>query len=84
MAKRLLDEFGERGDVLDGLESNIPGSVWHGSLADALVPYKKPLMRIRNHKKEPVRQWADETLEKIDSQIENIRREEKESGFGGL
>ena len=83
-AKRLLDEFGERGDVLDGLESNIPGSVWHGSLADALVPYKEPLMSIRNHKKEPVRQWADETLEKIDSQIENIRREEKESGFGGL
>ena len=84
VTKRLLDEFGERGDVLDGLESNIPGSVWHGSLADALVPYKKPLMSIRNHKKEPVRQWADETLEKIDSQIENIRREEKESGFGGL
>lgn len=82
--KRLLDEFGERGDVLNGLESNIPGSVWHGSLADALVPYREPLMRIRKHKKEPVRQWAVETLEKIDSQIENIRREEKESGFGGL
>ena len=84
VTKRLLDEFGERGDVLDGLESNIPGSVWHGSLADALVPYREPLIRIGKHKKELVRQWADETLEKIDSQIENIRREEKESGFGGL
>ena len=82
--KRLLDEFGERGDVLDGLESNIPGSVWHGSLADALAPYREPLMRIRKHEKEPVRQWADEMLEKIGSQIENIRRKEKESGFGGL
>ena len=82
--KRLLDEFGERRDVRDGLESNIPCSVWHGSLAAALVPYREPLMRIRKHKKELVRQWADETLEKIDSQIENIRREEKESGFGGL
>ena len=80
--RRLLNEFGERGDVLDGLESNIPGPVWHGSLEDGLVPYKEPLMKIRNHEKKLVRRWAAGMLEKIDSQIEDTRRREKENGFG--
>lgn len=78
---RLLDEFGERGDVLDGLESNIPGPVWHGSLEDGLVPYKEPLMKIRNHEKKLVRRWAVGMLKKIDNQIENLRRWERERKF---
>ena len=69
--RRLLDEFGERRDVLEGLESNIPGSVWHGSLEDGLAPYQKPLMKIGDHRKKLVRRWATRMLEKINGQQGN-------------
>ena len=80
VVRRLLDEFGERGDVLDGLESNIPGSTWHGSLEDGFAPYQEPLRKIRNHKKKPVRRWAAGMLGKI----ENLRRREEGRRFDWL
>ena len=63
--KRLLDEFGERDEVLDGLESNINTFTWAGSLSDYFAHYREPLLSIKNHGKGTVRRWAEKMSRKI-------------------
>ena len=63
--KRLLDEFGERDEVLDGLESNINTFTWAGSLSDYFARYREPLLSIKNHGKRTVCRWAEKMSRKI-------------------
>ena len=67
--KRLLDEFGDRHDVLDVLESRINASGWtyHELPAqDRLASYRKALHAIENHDKGTVHRWVGRMLRKID------------------
>ena len=64
--KRLMDEFGERKDVLDGLESNINFSSSLDSDSGHLLRYKKLFQGIENRNKGPVRRWARKILDYID------------------
>ena len=69
LIKRLLDEFGDRHDVLDVLESRINASEWtyHELPAqDRLASYRKALHAIENHNKGNVHRWVGKMLRKID------------------
>ena len=63
--KRLLDEFGEREDILAALSANISAFSGWGSEADHLARYIEPLQSIENHNKGSVRRWAKKTLRHI-------------------
>ena len=63
--KRLLDEYGEQDEVLDGLESSIHTFTWLGSSVEYFARYREPLLSIENHDKKTVRRWARKMLDDI-------------------
>ena len=63
--KRLLDEFGEQDEVLDGLESSIHTFTWSRSSKEYFARYREPLLSIENHDKKTVRRWARKMLDGI-------------------
>ncbi len=76
---RLLDEFGDRDDVLQAIRGNINSySVW-GSPADYFALYEAPLTRLRDdHANAKVRRWAKATLHEIADTSQGIHSEEDE------
>ena len=63
--KRLLDEFGDREDILAALSANISAFSGWGSEANHLGRYIEPLQSIENHDKGLVRRWVKKTLRHI-------------------
>ena len=78
-ARRLLDEFGERGDVLEMLELNI--RYFCGGYKDYIILFREPLRSIADHEKGPVRRWIGKMLRKVDERIEEIRMQDKDRGI---
>lgn len=78
---RLVDEFGERGDVQRALESNIHTYSWLGSSASYYSRYRAPIERLCRHREPSVRRWAEKMLRKVKRSIrrETIRDEEEEA-----
>ena len=77
--RRLLDEFGERVDVLESLESNIRRD-FCGTSRDYIILFREPLRSIKNHDKVPVRRWVRKMLREIDERTEEIRRQDRDEG----
>ena len=76
---RLLDEFGDREDVLHAVGGNIHSYFCWGSPADYFALYEGPLTRLRDeHPKARVRRWASATLREIADATEGIRSQEDE------
>lgn len=78
---RLLDEFGDRDDVRQALESNIHTYSWFGSSADHYARLQEPLKRLRTHPKPKVRRWAEKMCRQVARCItrETRRDEEREA-----
>ena len=76
---RLLDEFGDREDVLRAVGGNIFSYQGWGSPADHYVLYKAPLSRLRDqHPSARVRRWAKGMLREIADMGDAIRSEDDE------
>ena len=75
---RLLDEFGERSDVLQAVERNIDSFGWRGSRASYYAPYKGPLSKLVQHQKPRVNGWARSMLRQLDAMVEAARNEDEE------
>ena len=76
---RLLDEFGDREDVLQAISGNIHSYTVWGSPTTYFALYEAPLSRLRDeHPSAKVRRWARETLRGIAAVSEKIRHEEDE------
>ena len=76
LIKRLIDEFGDRQDVLDALESHMDaskGAVPTVSAQDRFASYRRPLGSIENHAKGTVHRWAGKMLRKITDEIETLK-----------
>ena len=78
---RLVDEFGERGDVRRALEGNIHTYSWSGSSASYYSRYRAPLERLCRHREPRVQEWAEKMLQEVKHWIrrETIRDEEREA-----
>ena len=74
---RILDEFGNRDDVLNALEESIYTFTWSGPVEIYFARYKKPVLNLREHDKEPVRRWARKMLGRIDDEI-HVRKRTRE------
>ena len=67
---RLLEEFGDRRDVQQAVESNIHTLGWWGSQATHLGIYEEPLIQLLKHPKPGLRRWAGRTLGELRTAIE--------------
>ena len=76
--RRLLDEFGDRDDVLKHIEQNIYSFGWAGSLTTYFALYQAPLKTLENHPKGAARRWAKKMLTSIELQISTARDDDDE------
>ena len=75
---RLLDEFGDRKDVLQAVGSNIHNFSWSGSRTTYYAPYKEPLGKLLHHTKPEVRRWAKTMIHQLNDAVANARNEDEE------
>ena len=76
---RLLEEFGDREDVLQAVGSNIRSYLGWGSPTGYFALYESPLSMLRDeHPSARVRRWARATLRELVAASEGIRTEEDE------
>ena len=81
VTSRLVDEFGERGDVRRALEGSIRPNSWSGSLASYYSRYRAPLERLCRHREPRVQEWAEKMLQEVEHWIrrETTRDAEREA-----
>ena len=76
---RLLEEFGDREDVLQAVGSNIHSYFGWGSPTEYFALYEAPLSMLRDeHPSARVRRWAKATVRALAAASEGIRTEEDE------
>lgn len=78
VTQKLLDEFGEREEVLRGIHRNINSYSWTGSRANYYELYKESIRNLLTHKKRQVRDWAKNTLQELDADIASAHAEDEE------
>ena len=78
LTERLLDEFGNREDVLRTLDRNLNSFGWMGSRSNYYALYKEPLRSLEHHPTGAVRRWAKRVWQAFSHQIESARNEDEE------
>jgi DNA-binding transcriptional regulator YiaG len=78
LVKRLLDEFGDREDVLRTLDRNLNSFGWTGSRSNYYALYEEPLRSLEHHPIGAVRRWAKRVWHGFSRQIETVRNEDEE------
>jgi transcriptional regulator with XRE-family HTH domain len=76
--KRLLDEFGDRPDVLSALTRNMYTFGWSGSRTTYFALYDEPLRLLETHPVAQVRRWASKSRNQLQRDIAETRTEEEE------
>ncbi len=76
---RLLDEFGDRDDVLRAIELNVYNFGWWGSVTTYFQQYDRPLDTLTEHPRPEVRRWARSMLRQLHASIEQAGEEEEEA-----
>ena len=76
--RQLIDEFGERPSVLDGIESNIDTYSWTGSRTKYFGQYIDPIGALTDHRIPSVRRWAKRMTRQLRSEIERARDHDAE------
>jgi DNA-binding transcriptional regulator YiaG len=78
VVKRLLDEFGDREDVLHAIVRNMNTFGWTGSRKAYYALYEEPLRGLERHPIGAVRRWAKKMPHAFSQAIEATRIEEEE------
>jgi hypothetical protein len=78
IVRRLLDEFGNRDDVLRELVSNMYTFGWTGSRTSYYRLYEQPLHTLETHPIGAVRRWAKKMLASLSRKIDAAHNEDEE------
>ena len=76
--RRVIDEFGERTDVLDAIGCNIDTYSWRGPVTDYYERYVEPIGGLTAHRIPAVRRWAQHMTGVLRSRIAEARDKEAE------
>lgn len=76
--RRLIDEFGDRPDVREGIESNIGTYRWVGSRTKYYKQYVEPIRGLTAHPIPAVRSWAGRMAAKLQEAIEHVHDQDEE------
>jgi len=79
---RLLDDFGDRKDVLDALAANMMTFIWSGSLVPYFEQYKAPLEALLKHHRPSVVAWARRQLDAQRQAVAKEQSRDAEQEFG--
>lgn len=79
---QLLDDFGDRQDVLSALTGNMMSFSWQGSLVPYYEQYVEPLRALVNHHRPSVVAWAKRQLEAQAHYIRQEQSRDDEREFG--
>ena len=80
--RRLLDQFGDREDVLEGARASIFTFSWVGSLVDYFARHLRPLQALRDHPVPRVARWAKRTGRQLEQEIERVKSRDYEREAG--
>jgi transcriptional regulator with XRE-family HTH domain len=75
---RLLNEFGDRGDVQSSLMRSMHTFGWSGSLTTYYVLYEEPLRSLFEHPLGALRRWAKIAHTQMRNQVEAAKRDDDE------
>ena len=75
---RLVGEFGECSNVLNGIDHNITNFSWTGSLTRYYDQYIKPLSALTDHQFPAVRHWTKRLISQLQARIEQAREQDAE------
>ena len=79
MTKRLIDEFGDREDVLRAITRNMHTFGWSGSSQEPyLAMYLEPFRGLANHPIGAVRRWAARSMAQLEKMMSAAREQEDE------
>ena len=78
ITRRLLKEFGDRDEVLQGLSRNMHTFSWWGSRTTYYALYQVPFAELLNHPIAKVRRWTKQALRQLSTNIEDARNEDEE------
>ena len=78
VTNRLLTEFGDRDDVLQGIRQNMVTFSWTGSLTTYFARYEAPFRELLDHPLAKVRHWARRTLSWLNEEIRKARDDDEE------
>ncbi|HZP08827.1 hypothetical protein [Methyloceanibacter sp.] len=78
IVKRLLNDFGNRDDVLNALFSNMHTFGWSGSRTTYYALYEEPLRGLENHPIGAVRRWAKKMSLQMRRAVDAARDEDEE------
>ncbi len=78
VTRRLLDEFGDRENVLNGINRNIYSYGWSGSRTKYFELYELPFKELENHPVKRVRIWAQQILHQLGLEKAAARDEDEE------
>lgn len=73
---RLLDEYGDRKEVIGGLDANMNTFQWTGSIIPLLEDKVSALTPLLTHHHESVREWSRLSIESLKKEIEIQRNNE--------
>jgi hypothetical protein len=82
IVRDLLDEFGDRQDVLSALSNNMMTFCEWGSLVPYHKQYQKPLQNLLSHHRPSVAAWARSQLEIQERFVRNEVSRDEEKEFG--
>ena len=75
---RLIEEFGDRENVLKGLKRSIYSFSWIGSLTTYFIRFLEPVQGLLGHPRAQVRSWARRTLHQLRTDMEACRNDDEE------
>jgi DNA-binding transcriptional regulator YiaG len=78
LVRRLLDEFGDRENVLNELAANMHSFGWTGSRTTYYALYEQPLQALESHLIGAVRRWAKKMLAGFRRAIKDARNQDEE------
>ena len=75
---RLIEEFGDRRNVIDAAIGSMGTKVWIGTVASLWTPYRQPMKQLLAHSSPTVRRWAKTTLRWMNKAAEDARVRDEE------
>jgi transcriptional regulator with XRE-family HTH domain len=79
---RLLEEFGDRPEVLEAVAGNMSNFFWTGSLASYYALYLEPFELLKTHRHAKLRRWAKDMVQRLQKAIEGAKNDDDEREAG--
>lgn len=82
LAKSLVDNFGDRPDILLEIDRNLGTFFWSNSVVPYYEKQIEVMAQLSDHKIPNVRMWAKKNITRLKKQIENEMKKEEERDLG--